>query len=144
MWGPARLTLPFGTWSGQQLAWGWEHGWGFGGRVGPVSVGVRKRGKPSQWKLPCGWLRRPQHCIYRELPAILKFFTVELTLSELRCQPGAEGRNTGLSWDSWIATELGAKQLGGWEWSMVSHLSSLTEKETLALGSVKIRVGDGQ
>lgn len=38
-------------------------------RFSPVAMGVRKRGKPSQWKLPCGWLRRPRHCIYRALPA---------------------------------------------------------------------------
>lgn len=98
---------------------------GVGGRVGPVSVGVRKRGKPSQWKLPCGWLRRPQHCIYRELPATLEFFTVELTLSEPRCQPGVEGRNTGLRWDSWIATGLGANSLedGSGQWPVTCPLS---------------------
>lgn len=37
-----------------------------------------------------------------------------------------------------------SQQLGGWAWSMASHLSSLTEKETLALESVRICVGDGR
>lgn len=85
---------------------------GFGGRVGPVSVGVRKRGKPSQWKLPCGWLRRPQHCIYRELPAILEFFTVELTLSEPRCQPSAEGEKYRTEMGQLDCSRAWSQQLG--------------------------------
>lgn len=37
-----------------------------------------------------------------------------------------------------------SQQLQGWEWSMAGHLSPLIEKETSALGSARIRVGDGQ
>lgn len=93
--GAPGLCLLYGTWAGQQLACGWSKR--VGGSVTPVAVGVIKRGKPSQWKLPCGWLGRPRHCIYRELPATREFFAVELTLSEPRCGPSVAGRNSGLN-----------------------------------------------
>lgn len=118
--------------------------WGFGDRVGPVSVGVRKRGKPSQWKLPCGWLRRPQHCIYRELPAILEFFHCRVNPFRAAVLAWCGGEKYRTEMGQLDCNRAWSQQLGEWEWSMVSHLSSLTEKETLALGSVKIRVGDGQ
>lgn len=37
-----------------------------------------------------------------------------------------------------------SQELRGWEWSMDSHLSSLTEKETSDLGRARIRLGGGQ
>lgn len=53
---------------------GWPLAWhGAGGRASLVAVGGRKKGKPAQWKLPCGWLRRPRHTVFIEssLPLLM-------------------------------------------------------------------------
>lgn len=50
-------------------------------------------------------------------------------------------------WTEWGQLDCSgawSQQFRGWEWSVAGHLSPLTEKETSALGSARIRVGDGQ
>lgn len=94
--------------------------------------------------MPCGWLGRPRHCIYRELPATQNSSLFELTLSEPRCGPRVKGEKFWTEWDSWIAAGLGASSSEGesGQWPVTCPLSPQKKLRLLEmLGSVW---GDGE
>lgn len=125
---------------------GWPLAWhGAGGRASLVAVGGRKKGKPAQWKLPCGWLRRPRHTVFIEssLPLLMPHSRINPFQAAVPvwCQ-----RRT-LDWGVRQPDPSSGSAASGLEpdpgWSMTIQLFPLAENKLRILGGW-VTVGDGR